>query len=79
MISKDTKGAKKYYWGTMVENIFYFIFFKPQRPQGVIGKSNINNIGNTQFLYFLEQQGAPKKTERMTRALYRLPRVFRGA
>lgn len=32
MISKDTKGAKKYYWGTMVENILYIIFFKPQGP-----------------------------------------------
>jgi hypothetical protein len=32
MISKDTKGAKKYYWGTMVENIIYYIYFKPQGP-----------------------------------------------
>jgi hypothetical protein len=30
IMSKDNKDAKKYVEGTKVENLFYFIFFKPQ-------------------------------------------------
>jgi hypothetical protein len=69
--------------GALWLKIFYILYFSNHKGhKGSLGSAilkTLDNIGKTQFLYFLEQQGAPKKTKRMTRALYRLPTDIRGA